>query len=54
MKTAWHLISTVKGKVKVIHSSQDVDTTKVFHGRYVKLTDAVKRANELNQKRGKR
>jgi hypothetical protein len=49
----YHLVSTIKGKVKVIRAEHDTDKTKVFHGRYSNVYKAIERAMELNEKRGK-
>ena len=53
MITAYHLISTVDGPVRVVHAGEDTDKTKVFHGRYANVYKAIERAIELNEKRGK-
>ena len=48
----YNLVSTVKGKIKVVHSKLDYNNKLVFHGRYANLKLAVLKAQELNAKRG--
>ena len=47
----FHLVSTIKGKVRVIRAENDTDKTKVFHGRYSDVHKAIERAQELNRER---
>ena len=48
----YNLVSTVKGKIKVVHSKLDYNNKLVFHGCYVDIRLAVLKAQELNAKRG--
>ena len=48
----YHLVSTIFGKIQVVHCNADLNNNLVFHGRYNRLVDALERAEQLNKRKG--